>query len=144
MTRIAVVLDDKGWTLRSGCAQGADTAFERGSTRTQLFLPWPWFEGRADSACCLTRPQPEAFEIAERFHPVWDRLSRGTKALHARNVHQVLGPDVLSPTLSRFVICWTRGGRGGASQATRIANHYGIPVFDLARAVDLGRVSAIV
>ena len=36
--------------------------------------------------------------------------------------------------LSKFVICWTKNGKGtgGTGQAIRIAKGFGIPVFDLA------------
>ena len=41
MNRIATHLVKKGWTLRSGGADGADTAFASGTWEddTQLFLP---------------------------------------------------------------------------------------------------------
>jgi hypothetical protein len=77
--------------------------------------------------------------MASRFHPAWASLRAGVRPLHARNCHQVLGADLTSP--ARFVLCWTpdgsldgRGRRvGGTGQALRIAHHYGVPVFNLAR-----------
>ena len=47
-----------------------------------------------------------------------------------RNYRQVRGLD--EPD-SEFVICWTHDGTdvGGTGQAIRIANHYGIPVFNM-------------
>jgi hypothetical protein len=30
----------------------------------------------------------------DTFHPAWSRLTRGVRALHARNCHQVLGADL--------------------------------------------------
>lgn len=119
MTRVAQLLAAQGWTLRSGGAEGADTAFERGAGgAAEIFRP-----KHANRA---------AFELAERFHPAWDRCGTYARALHARNGFQVLGRDLASP--SRFVLCWTPGasGSGGTGQAIRIANAYGIPVFDLA------------
>ncbi len=43
MTRIASFLESKGYTLFSGGASGADTAFEIGvsnSGNKKIFLPW--------------------------------------------------------------------------------------------------------
>ena len=133
----------EGWTLRSGGATGADSAFEKGAMRgmdaellepwPEIFLPWPNFNGRPDGPD-WPAPSPEAYEIAARFHPAWDRMSRGGQSLHARNVHQVLGWRVDKPVLSKFVVCWTpraRGG-GGTGQAIRVAKHYRVPVIDLA------------
>jgi hypothetical protein len=151
MRDVAHVLGARGWTLRSGAAEGADRAFEDGAwdaatapyarqkaPKPEVYLPWPSFnEGKRAmllSRYYVSRPQPQAFEIARKHHPAWDRLSAGGKSLHARNVHQILGPDVTAPALSRFVLCWTPGGEGGGGtgQAIRIAGAYGVPVFDLA------------
>lgn len=69
--------------------------------------------------------------IAAQAHPTWDRCSPGAKALHTRNVHQVLGMDLDSPV--RFVVAWTVDGgpTGGTGQAIRIADELGIPVLNL-------------
>lgn len=144
-----------GWTLRSGNAPGADQAFGRGHLRTlcndriELYLPWKEFEAAAlrgweDGIIARTEPQPEAYAIAEQFHPNWAALKRGGRALQARNVHQILGHDVTQPSLSKFVLCWTPGakGGGGTGQAIRIATHYGVPVFDLANPAVRIRVGA--
>lgn len=130
---IAFRLDLVGWTVRSGCAPGADTAFEKAANKTELYLPWPKFEGRTADMVRLERPQREAYPIAAKHHPAWSRLSPGARSLHARNVHQILGPDVLNPIMTQFVICWTPDGKGGGGtgQAIRIAKFYEIPIFDL-------------
>ena len=153
MQSAAYHLAGDGWILRSGCAPGADSAFEYGAwsahqidtaivPRPELYLPWPKFEGRADEAVTRTEPQQEAYVLAAQFHPAWDRLTPGAKSLHARNVHQVLGPNVRQPVLSTFVVCWTRDGegQGGTGQALRIARHYDVPVFDLAKTCDRERI----
>jgi hypothetical protein len=53
------------------------------------------------------------------------------KKFHSRNVHQVLGRDLKTP--SDFVICWTADGgfSGGTGQALRIADDHGIPIFNM-------------
>jgi len=148
MARAASWLSAEGWVLRTGMATGADQAFYRGaSTRgpLELYLPWPTFEAGAYSPAegpeqfVLDEPSPAAYELAARFHPAWSRLTRGVRALHARNCHQVLGADLASP--ARFVVCWTPDGSlngrgrqvGGTGQALRIARDHDIPVFNLAR-----------
>lgn len=152
MEDLAMQLARQGWTLRSGCADGADSAFERGAfmarlssphaPRPELYLPWPHFEGRRKILVTREAPQAEAYDIAEQHHPAWAKLSDGAKALHARNVHQILGPDVTTPVLSRFVVCWTKDavGGGGTGQALRIARCYDVPTFDLADRVDFKRI----
>lgn len=136
MRRLAGELAGLGWTLRSGAAQGADTAFEEGALAAgggvELYLPWPGFQGRRQAR--LVRPTAAAMAMAERFHPAWHRVSPGARPLHARNSHQVLGPALDDPVA--LVICWTRGalGGGGTGQALRIARAHGIPVVDLAHA----------
>lgn len=40
MTNYARKLDKLGFILRSGGAMGADTAFEKGSTNKEIYLPW--------------------------------------------------------------------------------------------------------
>jgi hypothetical protein len=137
-------------------AGGADQAFYRGATACgalELYLPWPSFEADARSPShaaeqfVLGQPTPAAYELAARFHPAWSRLAQSVRRLHARNCHQVLGPDLASP--ARFVLCWTpdgsldgRGRRvGGTGQALRIAHHHGIQVFNLARPEHAERLS---
>ena len=73
------------------------------------------------------------FRIAESFHHGWYYLRQFERKLHARNVCQVLGRDLKTP--SRCVLCWTRSasGSGGTGQAIRVANAYKIPVFDFAK-----------
>ena len=129
MEDLAKYLCSCGWTLRSGGAQGADTAFEKG----------------ADAACqrkeifTVKSNIPDlAFEIAKIYHPTWFALNPFVKRLHARNAMQVLGEDLETP--SKFVVCWTPDGAetsttsktGGTGQAIRIANAYNIPVYNLA------------
>ena len=146
--QIAQALAQQGWRLRTGHAPGADQAFERGAgALADVFLPWPAFE---DSVTVLgdTHPQPaaRAFDIAREHHPNWAALRRGARALHARNTHQILGPQLDQP--ARFAICWTPDGSldgqgpntGGTGQALRLCAAHHVPVFNLARAEHLARI----
>lgn len=128
MTRAARYLADRGMTLRSGAAEGADQAFEAGAGAKEIYLPWRAFQSHKST---LYRQSEEAMELAAKFHPAWDALKMPVKRLMSRNVYQVLGLDLETP--SRFVICWTKdgGASGGTGQAIRVAQAYNIPVLNL-------------
>jgi hypothetical protein len=128
MTRLAQAFAHHGYTLRSGGAQGADSAFAAGAlNKADIYLA---------SDCT-----PESMEIAKRFHPAWDRCSAFARSLHGRNTLQVLGNDLKTP--SEFLICWTPDGcvshatrsieTGGTGTAISIAEAYGVTVNNLAR-----------
>lgn len=133
MEIIGQVLGKAGWTLRSGHAPGADQAFERGCDENQsnkeIYLPWRKFEG---SLSPLYNIPQEAFNIAESVHSAWGKCSQGVRRLHARNVQQILGQQLLSQ--SRFVVAWTRKGYliGGTATALSIAMNRKIPIINLA------------
>jgi len=122
----------EGFLLRSGGADGADKAFEKGSNSanglSEIYLPWKEFNNHQSH---LYQILPEAVEISKKHHPDWDALSQGAKKLMIRNVYQVLGDDLHQ--ISDFVLCWTPGGKkvGGTSQAIRIADTYGVPVINM-------------
>jgi len=125
MTRLAQVFQSEGYILRSGAAEGADTAFELGAGDAKhIYLPWPRFNGHSSTLL----PTPEAYALAAKHHPAWDRCSPGARSLHARNCHQVLGLDLATPV--EFVCCWTKDGRasGGTGQAIRLAYAFDVHV----------------
>lgn len=139
MWLIGATLAANGFTLRSGGAPGADTAFEEGvkDGPKEIYIPWSNFNGKKfrDGALIPFQNEyaEEAMKIAEAFHPNWKACSQGAKNLHTRNVAQVLGPDLQKP--SKFIVCWTKNasGQGGTGQALRIAKAHNIPIFDLGR-----------
>jgi hypothetical protein len=122
----------KGYILRSGGADGADKAFEIGCDEVngpkEIFLPWKGFNG--NSSDLFQIPQ-ECFEIARDIHPNFDNLSQGAKKLHARNVLQVLGKDLKTP--SKFIVCYTKNQelKGGTRTALILAQRYNIPMLNL-------------
>ncbi len=135
MTEIARKLSGKGYTLRSGGATGADTAFENGAKYKQIFLPWSPFNSRHEDGIDYIVP-PLNLEMVQEFHPNPDRLKGGALKLMSRNSYQVLGPALDSPV--NFVICWTKDGKasGGTGQACRVAMEYDIPVYNLKNVSD--------
>ena len=120
--------DAAGWTLRSGAAYGADSAFERGAELTEIWLPWRGYNSHVSQSIVT----PAAIAMAAKFHPAWDRCSQGVRKLHGRNMHIILGDDLQTPV--NFVVCWTVDGAitGGTGVALRCAIQHSIPIFNLA------------
>jgi hypothetical protein len=147
--QIARALAERGWRLRTGHAPGADQAFERGAhANADVFLPWPAFEHETPVlGDPHGQPAPRTFEIATQHHPHWAGLSRGGRALHARNCHQILGATLDAPAC--FAVCWTPDGSldgggpdtGGTGQALRLCVAFDVPVFNLARPEHLARIN---
>lgn len=136
MFNIGAVLADKGFTLRSGGALGADKAFLDGCLRNQgkkeIYLPWDGYNNyRGDDDDFFYGCSNKAMQVASAVHPAWDKCSQGAKKLHARNIHIIGGVDL--NTNSDFIVCWTPRGQsiGGTGQALRLANKLEIPVFNL-------------
>lgn len=129
---LAAWLARRGYTLRSGHADGADSAFESGCASVggpaEIYLPWRGFNGSNSELIWNSGDNSLAF--ARNYHPAFDRLSQGAQKLQARNTYQVLGYNLNSP--ARFIVCWTPGGTasGGTGQAIRIARDRNIPVLD--------------
>ena len=141
MREIAERLGERGWLLRTGGADGADSAFAAAAPpdRREVIVPWRGYNGldtRAGegSACrVLTPAEIEAMRpLAEPHHPAWERCAATVRDLHARNVAVLLGTDLKQP--AHAVVCWTKDGRdiGGTGLAIRLAQHRGIPVLNLA------------
>jgi hypothetical protein len=148
MEQIGKFLAERGWILRSGGADGADSAFERGCDagqgKKEIYLPWKGFNNNSSDLFLkshhLKGTKEKAFEIASQYHPVWEQLSYGAQCLMARNVYQVLGQDLATPV--SMVICYNLGGftHGGTSQAMRIARDRAIPIFRLNDEEELVRI----
>lgn len=145
MQKLAGQLETENWVLRSGGADGADTAFESGvkdSNNKQIFLPCKFFNSRCDKDrgmvdCSKLPSWLDLLDTVDRFHPASDRLTDFARSLMARNAAQVLGPDLNSP--SAFILAFTPDGRvtGGTGQALRIAQAYNIPVLNLGNTATL-------
>lgn len=138
-TYIATMLDRDGWYLRSGGAPGCDQAFEAGSNNAAIYLPWPKFRTgvfTTMSVWYVPSPSNEARMLAGERISGYHHMKRGTQALLARNMHQVLGFSLNHPT--DFVICWTPDAEivGGTAHAIRLAKDKGIPVYNLASESD--------
>lgn len=135
--KISVKLENLGWTLRSGGAEGADKAFEKDIKNKEIFIPWKNFgEG------IVPNYSEYADNLIKEVHPAYERLSEGAKKLHLRNVNQVLGLDLNTP--SKFLICWAEidkegTPKGGTRTAWMVAKKFNIPCFNLILEEDKNR-----
>ena len=122
MSRIGDNLAREGYTLRSGGAKGADTAFEHGAAlatgATEIFTA-------QDSTAA-------AEELAGLYHPNWGACRSYVRSLHGRNSMILMGQNLDTPV--DFIVCWTPGGMvtGGTGQSIRMAEGLGITVVNLA------------
>ena len=142
MAEIAKKLEELGYTLQSGGAKGADSAFESGTDTKQIFT--------TKDATDTTR------KIAAETHPNLEALRNGTYNKHiklgkskeeaqriaqyavdlqARNTNQVFGEDLDTPV--DFVLYWAEPSnnpdrpKGGTGQAVEMANRKGIPTINM-------------
>jgi hypothetical protein len=148
MSKIAFRLEARAYILRSGGADGADTAFYNGlkdKNNSEIYLPWDGFNNLPYKSVIPN----EAFRIAENFKPDFQNLSPAVQNLYARNVQQILGKDLNDPC--RFVICYTRDGytgngtrsvrTGGTKLAIDLAASLNILVINLKRTDHYNRMA---
>lgn len=146
-----------GYTLRSGGADGADTAFYEGwldayeedqdVPEAEIYFPWKGFTKNVKSTniICVNNPAVlrEAHSLVKEVHPAFTKLSRGALALHTRNCFQVLGRDLSTP--STLFLCYAKvdskgNPSGGTRTAIKLAEKYNIKVTNLFVKEDLERV----
>lgn len=155
MNQVAYRMAELGYTGRSGSAAGADAAFEQGyfeyqnfkATKNTLanfeaYLPWKGFSDITEDRVHIVTPNlnnyQEACDIAATIHPIYHKLKRGAKALHTRNVYQVLGLDLNTP--SKVLFCYAQptynkqgeltGVKGGTDTAVQLAMRHGIKIYN--------------
>lgn len=136
VAEIAKLLNEAGYTLRSGGAEGCDMIFEENMSKKEIYLPWKGFNGNDSKLYGIT---DGAMEIASTVHPKFENLSEGAQKLHARNVYQVLGKKMDRP--SDLLVCWTGDGSksektstsrtGGTRTAIVLADRNNVPVYNL-------------
>lgn len=181
--QVAYWLAGRGYTGRSGSAAGADSAFEQGFNRHEsvngvsdyvsfeAYLPWKGFSDIHEDTVHIVTPElpnyNEAVEIASTIHPTWNRLGRGAKALHARNVYQVLGLDLNTPSCplcglnevqqaqpaSCVLFCYAQptknkqgivtGVKGGTNTAVQLAMKHNIQIYNFYVPEDIDKVKSM-
>lgn len=145
MRRFGKAAGEAGWTLRSGGAEGADSAFEFGCDqaegRKRIFYAT---EGDIEESGNPNghhgvAAHPEHLRTVDQYHPKPSLLSGYVQRLMARNSAQVLGFNLDRP--ANLLVCWTPDGAtswehtskstGGSGQTIRIACDYGLVVSNL-------------
>lgn len=142
MEEFATNLEKRDYILRSGGAEGADQAFSRGAGDTDfkdIYVPWSGFAPKEDSEneVELDDLDPkiieEALLIVKKVHPSFKSLNATTVKFHIRNVFQVLGDDLKTP--SEFLVCYAtptkKGVEGGTNTAYQVALLNDIPAYNL-------------
>lgn len=155
LSRIGLYLSTKYVvTLRSGRAKGSDKIFEDAFHTTnsdfELYSPFQYKIRITDTENELKEREERiyrynkdkwslAISIAEKHHPLFNRLNSNTKRLLTRTTFQILGPSLNNK--SDLVICYTKDGvehgslttkdTGGTGTAIRLAETYGVPVFNI-------------
>ena len=148
--RMGAMFFEKGWILRSGGAGGSDESYQFGVMGArgiegvggfEIYIPWNGFNGlwsKMDTGFLIATQLKMYFraqEIAQELHPTWPNCSESAKKLHTRNIFQVLGSDLESP--SRFLTCWAKPKgkseevEGGTNTAVKLAIQHRIPIFNL-------------
>lgn len=156
-------LASEGWGLRSGGARGADSAFYNGYIdyfdkttdihylNVDVYVPdnnhKAYHLYRQHCKVLTAMPNKDkAYEIAEAIIAHWPICNTYTRALHSRNVYQVLGDDLASP--SHLYICWAPilgdSVTGGTKSSFEIAKSQSIKIINLANPKHYQRVLDIV
>jgi hypothetical protein len=134
----AKYLAERGYTLRSGGADGSDFFCEKGCDlgggKKEIYLPWRDFNGNGSDLYPDNLSNFfKAKEIAAKYHPAWSRLRDSVKKLMGRNTYQILGKNLDNPV--DFVLCYCpiENGewKGGTAQALRIAKDKGIKIINI-------------
>lgn len=122
MRSIASKLANKKYTLRSGKASGADTAFEKGALSA----------GGALDLYTYKDTTLAAMSLVSTYHPAWHLCSDYSKLLLGRNAQIILGYSLDKPV--DFVVCWTPRAAllGGTAIGIKIAMSRNISVYNLA------------
>ncbi|ATS94074.1 hypothetical protein P13BB106kb_p090 [Pectobacterium phage DU_PP_V] len=147
MSDIAVELYHLGFWLRSGRAKRADYAFQRGAEyaakdtrvyRQEIYLPDTSFEKQFGNIGAILPSKFDNYEDAEylvsTIHKAGDNLRGFARRAHTRNMYQVLGQDLNTP--SRFLICYAKPeGKtrvsGGTNSAWVLAGRNNVPRYNL-------------
>jgi len=143
---LAIQLRDKGFTLRSGHAPGADLAFETGANgQADIYLPWNNFNVEfpvIGQQCVKNNVNASiVLETVLKKHldtQHFQNICKGKhwiKLLHTRNVYQVLGHEQ-TPFPSDFLVCWAPPSgklqvQGGTNTAVLVAYEYKVPIYNL-------------
>lgn len=145
------VLALKGFIGRSGKAEGMDEAFMKGFGAAGVgrfvnYLPYPSFReslncpvGCIDISHYPVNVWKEAVLISrDVYGKGWFEITPGARDLHTRNVFQVLGDDLQTP--SEFVLYWAEpkgrnAVKGGTNTAFQVAKMFNVKRFNVSNSL---------
>jgi hypothetical protein len=136
--RIARALAAKGIIAVSGGADGMDMLAEESFGAKNVISYRTELRGNSPRFVRVLDPQTyaKAEQMVAAIHPAWDKVKPEHRALHARNMAQVLGDDLRHPT--SMLVCWAKpkgasidGGTRSAYELSRIV-HGGEKTYNLA------------
>jgi hypothetical protein len=140
MTSCARKLAQKGYTLRSGGARGADQAFASGAKLVNGTMEI-WDPRKQNVEIHSWAVQ----EISKHCHEFpYARMKPFIQQLLGRNMYQILGEQGDKPV--SMVLCWTPTldasdkGAGGTRYAVRCALAHNIPIWNLRDPLQLAKV----
>ena len=153
---------------RSGSADGADYYFELGYfdylkdaqtnnteclTLFNSYIPWNNFKtkhgvisvDRYHSCPQQFSSYKEAKTMVSTIHPAYNKLTSGALALHTRNIYQVLGDSLDSP--SKVLFCYAQptktGVKGGTNTAYQLALRHNIPCYNFYKQEDIDKINKL-
>lgn len=131
--KIGAYIVNKGNFISTGAADGSDFAFMCGGDSIEpahviVYLPWKSYNDQYlhPRNKVLFEPKSEWYDLTAPFHPAWDKLTAGGKALMARNYGILNKADKCIALLNH-----NKSGGGGTGQGCRIAKYLNIPVLYL-------------
>lgn len=168
MSKLAMVFEKKGYILRSGCALGADAAFEdileKPHLSAEIYIPNVAFPLKMGTNMKNHYIVPkdnlgknlyhEAMMLihSKDIHKGWKYCKPYVMDLHNRNMFQVLGKDLI--TRSKFTICYTKNGAkkyeetdrstGGTATAINASDLHKVDVFNLGNEEDYKRLNKFI
>lgn len=148
--KLARVLVENGYTIRTSGGKGGEEAFEKGAgDKVEVYIPWKGFDQKQSQFC---KTKDEAKDVVRQFSPSFESLSKGVQTIIASKAHVILGKDLNSPI--RFLVVWSLDGAetkkectaktGFVSTPIKIAESIQIPVFNLKRSDALERIRALI
>ena len=139
-----------GHTGRSGGAEGMDAVLTEvveellkeghSEIKAEIYLPKAYFKGLADgdlegrvTSVLEYANREEANKLASEVHPAWHYCDDYSRGAHIRNMYEVLGKELDTP--SDFVLTFAKTTRkevilGGTATAAELAIKHEIPIFN--------------
>ena len=129
----------QGYTVSSGNAAGSERFFALGASMVnpclvELNLPWEDYNPEFIFLLDQVIVEPDSQErqmLVTQLHPQPDTVNDRTVRLHCRNIAIIEGTE--------FVIAlpnWDKPEGGGTGMGLKVAEHFGIRIFDLSKEED--------